>query len=290
VYEQGKTTIIHIEDRYMATKKTTTEVETISSVLTVQRGQLNVHIVGDSALICNRMSQKASRELLNPHGRKTPIEKKMSIKHLPVEEFRNSAYRLDAGAPTEIGFPAGGFKKSMTTAALDIPGAHKAQIGRLVWVRGELIPIYGVPELFMSIVRSSDIARTPDVRTRAILPRWACQLTIEFAMPLITAQAVINLLAAGGITSGIGDWRNEKGSASFGQFSIVAADDPGYLEILAAGGRAAQAAAFADPVCHDHETAELLSWYDEEMARRKQAGSPTVARRGEAGGVVEVVQ
>lgn len=276
----------------MAKQKATSGVETISSVLKVQRGLLEVHLVGDSALICNRMSQKAARELLNPHGRKTAMEKKTSVKHVPVEEFRNSAYRLENGAPTEIGFPAGGFKKSMTTAALDIPGASKAQIGRLVWVRGELIPIYGVPELFMAIVRSSDIARTPDVRTRAIVPKWACKLSIEFAMPLITAQAVLNLLAAGGITSGIGDWRNEKGSASFGQFSIVDAEDPAYLEIVASGGRTAQAAAFAAPVCHDHETAELLSWYDEEMVRRKQAGSPTVVRRAieDAIGADEAVQ
>lgn len=124
----------------------------------------------------------------------------------------------------------------------------------------------------MSIVRSADMNRTPDVRTRAIVPEWACRLRITFVQPLIRAQAVANLLAAAGITIGIGDWRSEKGSGNYGQFRIADKDDSDFKRILKEGGRAAQAEALENPVCYDDETTELLSWFEEERAKRALKG------------------
>lgn len=238
-------------------------------VLEITKGSLTACILGTSPLIMNRMSQKVLHDLLAPKGKKTAAEKASSMKHHPIEEFRAAPYTLtNEDAPTLLGVLPTAFKKAMCTAALDMPGAKKAQIGRLVSVDWGMQPIYGKPKLFMAVTRSADVNKTPDVRTRAILPAWACTLTVEFVKPILREQAVVNLLAAAGVQCGIGDWRQEKGSGNYGAFKLVSADDPEFLRITSTMGRAAQQAAMDEPECYDAETEELLSWFSVEMNRR----------------------
>jgi hypothetical protein len=260
----------------MATAKsnpTASKTEVISDILQVSTGVFECCIVGTSPLILNRMSEKAKHELLMPKGRKNAVEKATSLKHVPVDEYRASAHTIkDDSQPTLLAIPSTAFKGSIRTAALDMPGAKKAQIGRLTYIAGEYIGVYGLPRLFMSITRSADMNKTPDVRTRAIVPSWACRVNITFVQPLIRAQAVANLLAAAGITVGVGDWRPEKGAGSYGQFRIADKDDPEFLAIMAAGARAAQVDALENPIPYDDETSELLSWFDVERGRRQLNG------------------
>ncbi len=143
-------------------------------------GQIETGIVGLTPFLHNRMSEKARHELLMPRGRKNAAERASTLKHDPVEEFRASMYRLaEDDAPTQAAMMASAFKGAMMTAALDLPGASKAQIGRLVWVEGHYIPIWGDLKLHMSVTRSADMAKTPDIRTRAITPEWAAIITIS---------------------------------------------------------------------------------------------------------------
>lgn len=256
----------------MAVRKNTA-MEEVSEILKVTQGQFECCIVGTSPIILNRMSEKAKHELLLPRGRKNAAERATTLKHKPVEEYRASAYRLpDPNAPTYLAHLSTAFKGSLRTAALDMPGAKKAQIGRLTYIAGDYVGIYGIPKLLMSVTRSADINKTPDIRTRAIVPHWACRIVVTYVQPLIKAQAVANLLAAAGLTIGVGDWRPEKGAGSYGQFRIADQNDPEFLDIVATGGRKAQIDAIETPVCYDEETAELLSWYDEEVGRRQLRG------------------
>lgn len=253
----------------MAKPKNSTEE--ISDILQVTTGTFECCIVGTSPLILNRMSQKAMRELLMPKGRKTSVEKATTLKHMPVDEYRASAYTTKDG-PALLALMSTAFKGALRSAALDMPGAKKAQIGRLTYIAGELTPIYGIPKLFMAITRSADMNKTPDVRTRAIVPQWACRLAVTFVQPLIKAQAVANLLASAGLTIGVGDWRPEKGAGSYGQFRLSDARDPEFLAILKHGGREAQIAAMDHPECYDAETTELLQWFDDERSKRVLKG------------------
>lgn len=238
-------------------------------ILETQMGEMDFCILGTSPIILNRMSEKARGELLAPKGRKTAADKASSLKHNPYEEYRASPYVLtNPEAPTLLGLLPTAFKRAMMTAALDVPGAKKAQIGRLVSVDWDMQPLYGIPKLFMAVTRSADINKTPDIRTRAIVPQWACKLSVKFVKPIIREQSVANLLASAGIQSGIGDWRQEKGSGSYGGFRLVSADDPEWNRIVAHGGRAAQAEAMEAPEPYDNETAELLGWFDVEIKRR----------------------
>jgi hypothetical protein len=242
-------------------------------VLEVTKGLAHVCIVGEAGagLICNRLSEKARRELLMPAPKRNAVERATLLKHKPYEEFRDSPYRLPEPDPL-IGILAASFKKSMMTAALDLPNTKKAQIGRLVWVQGLYAAIYGVPQIILAPVRSADMNRTPDIRSRAILPRWACRLRIEFVQPLMKINAVLRLLAAAGLFIGVGDWRKEKGSGTFGGFRLVEETDPEFVDIVTHGGREAQVQALQTPEAYDEETASLLAWFDEEIARRQGKG------------------
>ena len=191
------------------------------------------------------------------------------MKHDPLQEFRDSPYVItDPKANTLLGVMASGFKKAMGTAALRTPGVKKTEIGQLVYVPGELIEVYGVPKVFMAITRSADINKTPDVRTRAILPEWACKLSITFAKPALREQSIANLVASAGIISGIGDWRQEKGSGSYGSFALCNEKDADFKRIVSTMGRKAQQAALDNPEPYNDETSEMLAWFDVEMKRR----------------------
>lgn len=239
------------------------------NVLRITQSRLEVCILGVSPIILNRLSQKAQRELLMPK-KKTAADKAANLKHNPFQEFRDSAYlSKDPKSPTVILVPATAFKSGMRNAAIDIPGsAAKAQIGRLTYVEGDYINLYGVPKLHMAITRNSDMNRTPDVRTRVIVPQWACRISVKYVTPVLKESAVANLLAAAGMIQGVGDWRTEKGKGDYGQFELCNEDDPRFVEIMKDGGRKQQQAAFDSPQCYDAETAELLAWFSEEAKNR----------------------
>ena len=238
-------------------------------VLKVDHGQIEFMVLGTTPLILNRMSEKVLRELLMPKGRKNAAEKASSLKHDPMEEFRASPYiDPDEDAPTYLQHLASAFKGAIKSAALDLPGSSKAQIGRLTWVNGERISIYGIPQIFLSVTRSADINRTPDVRTRAIVPQWCARLSVSFVRPNLKEQAVANLLASAGLTQGVGDWRPGKGSGTYGQFELVGADDPRFAHLVKHCGRKAQIAAMQDPEPYDQESSELLAWFDAEAKSR----------------------
>lgn len=238
-------------------------------VLKVEHGRVDFLVVGTTPLILNRMSEKVLRELLMPKGRKTAADKASSMKHDPMAEFRASPYvDLDDASPTYLQHLASAFKGAIKSAALDLPGSSKAQIGRLTWVNGERISIYGVPKIFLSVTRSADINKTPDVRTRAIVPEWAARVSVSFVSPNLREQAVANLLASAGLTQGIGDWRPGKGSGTYGQFELVGEDDSRFQHIVKHGGRRAQMAAMESPEPYDQESAELLEWFHVEARQR----------------------
>lgn len=250
--------------------KTKSQNESVEiAILPITQGTMSFAVLGTSPLIFNRMAEKAKRELLLPKGKKNIAERAGSLKHDPMAEYQASVYRSqEADSPTRLCIPAPAFKGAMMTAALDLPGTKRTEIGRLTWVTGYSVSLWGVPELLMSVVRSADMNKTPDVRTRAIVRNWACIVDVNFVRPKLNATEVGHLMAAAGILSGIGDFRQEKGKGNFGQFQLVEANDPRFLAIQKAGGRAAQDAALANPRCFDDESAELMQFFGAEVVRQ----------------------
>lgn len=250
----------------VAKKKDVPEIE----IIKLEKGEFTVWLIGDTPFYCNRMAEKAKRELLMPAGRMTTAQKATRLKHAPVAEYRSSPYLNRRGdGPTRIEMVASAPKKAMATAALDMPtGVARTQINRLVSVPQDKIPMWGRPKLAMDVVRMANAARTPDIRTRARLDRWATCLTIRFVKPLLNETKVATLLAASGMLCGIGDWRQEKGGGSYGLYRITHEDDPELRQIIEEDGLAVQDDALRNPVCANDESEELLDWYLAELNRR----------------------
>lgn len=239
------------------------------SILEVKQTQVTFNIFGMSPLVPHAMSFKAASELLFPSPRKNAAEKAVTMKHDPFQEFLDAAYKFnDDDEPTRLYLPGSMFHMAMANAAIDMEGAKKAQIGRLTSIVGDKVPLWGIPKIYSTVVRSADQNRTPDIRTLPILVEWATQITVEFVVPLIKTASVGNLLGAAGVFIGVGDGRPQKGKLNFGKFRVATPGDPDFDRVMKYGGRKAQDEALADPAYYDLETKRLLTWFDEEKSRR----------------------
>jgi len=248
----------------MAVKK----AETTIKVPVLKQGTTTLKIIGNTPLYQNRMSNKVQQYLLVGGKKKTAAEK-LEIKHHPLEEYRNTA-EIVPGGPTALGIRATAIKGAMCTAALETPGITKSSAYRLITVDGTLIPLYGTPQLKIDVVRSADIAKTPDMRTRCYLPIWGAEIDIRYITPQFALSAIVAMLSNAGTIIGVGDFRQEKGKGNFGTFRVIGSgtDDAEWNDLVKNHGREAQTIALESPEYADHETAELMEFYDEEVKRR----------------------
>jgi hypothetical protein len=159
----------------------------------------------------------------------------------------------------------------MATAALETPGVTKTSVQRLIFLPQQRINVWGKPYLKMDVVRSADMAKTPDIRTRAYLPRWCAEVDIAFVAPTLSVHSVVSLLSNAGVIVGIGDFRQEKGRGSFGTFAVAGDDLGDWADdwaAITAEGRLVQEAALDAPDVADDETAELMAIMSDERMRR----------------------
>ena len=174
----------------MSVKKAETEGLRIEPL---KQGRVKLRLIGTTPLYFNSMSAKTKRTLLVGGSKRTAAEKR-EVKHDPESEYRDSVYTTQDG-PTLLCFPAPGVKGAMATAALETAGVTKSSVNRLIFLPERHIKIWGRPYLKMDVVRSADMNKTPDVRTRAYLPRWCAEVDIAFITPTLSMFSVISLLA-----------------------------------------------------------------------------------------------
>lgn len=249
----------------MAVKKAESEIH----VPPLHRGEITLRIIGNTPLFMNRMAAKAKQQLL-VGGRKKTAADKVSIKHNPLAEYRDSMERFPGEEPTCLAMRVVALKAAMCTAALETAGITKTSAQRLLFMPGDLVPLYGTPLLRMDVVRSADINRTPDVRTRAFLPRWGAEVTIQHILPQLPVSSVITLAANAGILVGIGDFRQEKGKGAFGSFRVLGEGqkDSEWDDLVERHGAAAQRQAIDEPAYADADTSDLMEHFARETVRR----------------------
>lgn len=246
------------------TKSEPTEID----VIELKRGEATFYLVGESAFFCNRMAAKAKRSLLLPSGPMTKTQKATKLKHAPFAEFRDSPYLRQGPGETLLEMIGSAPKMSVAAAALRMPtSVSKTEIKQLVRSPAERVSLWGIPRLDMSVVRMAGISRTPDIRTRAKIDRWAMRVVMQWSEPMLNARKVTQLLHSAGFVCGLGDWRIEKGG-EYGAFRLAEPDDPELLDILKEGGFLAQQEALKTPVCANAESEELMAWYIDELMRR----------------------
>lgn len=248
--------------------KKSTEVSQEINIPALKMGTVKLRIIGVTEMFQNRMAAKAMQQLLVGSTRKTAADKK-NIKHNPIEEYRASMETISDG-PTALGLRVVAVKAAMCTAALETEGISKTSAQRLLFMPGEKVALYGIPQLRMDITRSADINKTPDVRTRAFIPRWGAEIEINFVSPQLSAQGVITLLMNAGLLIGVGDFRQEKGKGGFGAFRVIAEgqEDAEWDDLVRNHGRMKQLAAIENPEYANAETEELMEFFFSEVKRR----------------------
>jgi hypothetical protein len=201
-------------------------------------------IQGVTPLLVHRFSTKAVRELMGGSTR-TRAAKRAELKHDVPAEYRESLYYLPKEAVSDYGtlfsFPASAFKAAAMSANAYIVrrgGADQIKAGLTVY---DPVPIYGVPKLHITMVRTAGQKQTPDVRTRAVFPIWYAILFFEAVSPPFPEPKVPKdrqaeklrddvaiILNAAGAMVGVGEFRplsKQLASAggNFGRFRAVAA-------------------------------------------------------------------
>ena len=262
----------------MAIPKKTDDAIVVSQI---EMSEMKFNMVGITPLMPHSPSAHAKGQLLFPAPKKNAAERATSMKHEPFDEYRDAAYLFSDAevGPVRMYMPASAIKAALRDVAIDMIGAKKAQIGRLTAVVGFKLPLYGVPKMNTMMVRSSDMNRTPDIRTLPCLERWAIPNVRVRFVSLIKAQSMPNLMANAGIIIGIGDGRPQHGYFDFGTWRLAEDNDRELREIMATGGRKAQEKALADPEFYDLETEKLISWFMAEQKKRAAAPPPPAKRR-----------
>lgn len=217
----------------MATAKKTTEL----IIPALQIKTVDLHIVGDSPLICHAWSEKAKLMMLGKQQKKATSAKEV---RRPAVEFADSLYWLtekpnldnvsdeDAQAilnevipKSKFGFPSLAFKSAAIDGAFQQKALDKKTTARgAIHIVGEFAEINGIPTL------REDMARigmgTADLRFRAEFKTWSTVLHIKFNSGAISLAQVVNLFRIGGFSNGVGDWRPAK-DGTFGTFHIETA-------------------------------------------------------------------
>ena len=263
----------------MASKGNVPDAITISEI---QMTEMRFNLVGLTPLMPHSASAHAKGQLLYPSPRKNAAERATTMKHDPFAEYRDAAYQfsdIEVGE-TRLYQPASAIKAAIRDVAIDMIGTKKAQIGRLTTIVGERLPLYGTTRLKTMLVRSSDMNKTPDIRTLPCLGRWAVpNVIVSFVGSLIKEGSVANLVANAGIIVGIGDGKPQKGYFDFGKWRLAPDDDDELLDIIASGGREAQELALAEPEYYDLESEKLIEWFLNEQKKRASAPPADTKRR-----------
>ena len=246
--------------------KAKTEISEIQ-VAPLRRATVKLRIIGMTPLFQNRMANKVKQGLLVGTKKKTKAGR-VEIKHNPVQEYRDSMEIIPHG-PTAIGLRVTAVKAAMCTAALETAGLTKTATQRLLFMPGDFAALYGTPQLRMDVVRSADINRTPDVRSRAFFPQWGAEIEIQYIVPQLSASAVVNLLCNAGILVGVGDYRQEKGKGAYGSFRVIGEGEKDEeWNMLLKHAHKVQTEAIRVPDYADRDTADLMAFFGEETKRR----------------------
>jgi hypothetical protein len=194
----------------------------VVAITRIDAETLEIPILGTAPLIMHNWSEKAKRQMLDAmQGRKNPKTPKD-----PDAEYEAAFYRTkDDG----YGFPVLAFKAA-TVEASRFYGKEVSKVGlrQTLFFTGEyspsanqsLVPITGTPRMRQDVVRVG--MKGSDLRYRPEFPEWTTSLLVTYVKSSLTRDSVLSLIDAGGLGTGVGEWRPEK-DGDFGTYRI----DPG---------------------------------------------------------------
>lgn len=219
----------------MATKKTE-----IIEIKPIEMQTTELTIVGDTPLIMHAWSEKAKRMMLDAQMGKAKGRQKE--KKNPVDDFIQSMYWItekprSCETPEEseeafheaiktgarFGFPVTALKQAAISAAYR-KGWTKDKMG----LRGVFFIDGGFGDL-MEIVSDPPVMRedmvkvgmgTADLRYRGEFRNWRATFSLKYdANGQYSLENIVNIINAGGMVCGIGEWRPERDGQN-GMFHI----------------------------------------------------------------------
>lgn len=192
----------------------------------IELAETKVTIIGDTPLIMHAWSEKAKRQMLEAQMGKA--KGKAKEKKNPVDDFIQSMYWL-TGKPDEsteeafqaaihngarFGFPVTALKQAAISASFR-KGWSKDKMS----LRGVFFIDGGYGD-FMEIVSDPPVMRedmvkvgmgTADIRYRGEFRNWRATFTLKYDMNgQYSLNNIINMINAGGVVCGIGEWRPER--------------------------------------------------------------------------------
>lgn len=224
----------------MATTKTAkTEVVEIRPI---KMKTVEVTLVGDSPLIMHAWSEKAKRMMLEAQQGKSKGKQKAAKN--PVDDFIQSMYWLsnkpdladgaseeecenaftkaiEAGAT--FGFPVTAFKQAAISAAYRMGWSKsKAELRGAFFIEsdyGDMLKIESdTPIMREDMVRIG--MGTADIRYRGEFRNWSATFRLKYNdNGAYSLENIINMINAGGLVCGVGEWRPEC-DGQFGMYHV----------------------------------------------------------------------
>ena len=224
------------KDLDMAIKK-----EEVVQMPPIEMNRVLVTIEGITPLLIHRFDPKAERMMLEAQKQSTQNKTKKREAKNEWADLIGATYWLDEKEPAEMteeafhaaitagaktGFPITGVKQAAISAAYRkkwVP--NQTELKATMFLKGldqaEMLTINGMPEMKMDHVRIG-AGKTADIRFRPIYREWEASFILEYdANGGWSLNNLVNIINAGGMFVGIGEWRPEK-DGDFGRFKVKA--------------------------------------------------------------------
>ena len=224
----------------MATAKKKTEE--IVEIKAIKLERVPLRVVGETPLIVHAWSEKAKRQMLDAQqGKKAGTKKEAKN---PVRDFIDTAYWLTE-KPEEgtfeayeqaikegarFMFPITALKNASVAAPYRMGWTKdKVSMRGAMWLmdqnpRGDVpmdmaeIHFTGMPEMREDMVRVG--MGTADLRYRMQFDEWYMDVILEYNKGgQYSLENLLNIINAGGLVCGLGEWRNERGGL-FGRYHV----------------------------------------------------------------------
>jgi hypothetical protein len=224
-----------------------TAKETAVKLPQIKLQGFRIWIVGDTPLITHAWSEKAKRQMLDKQLKNTSEGRPVRD---PESDFVNSLYEFDDEG--HYGFPAMAVKKAMLSAAHKDKGVPRAAVQGALWLHAAMIrtrpalagaicdmPLLRIwgpePEMREDMVKVGvGLSKTADLAYRGQFFPWGMLVTGRLNVSVCPIDWLPFLVRHSGLSTGIGDWRNEK-NGMFGSFHLANPKETSEWDAFAAG-------------------------------------------------------
>lgn len=212
----------------MVVKKKDTEI--LITIPGIETEDAQIHIVGQTPLICHAWSDEAIKKIYDKLAKKASNGKDAIA---PMIEYAETLYWI-TGKPKSyeemsendiykatqkgtFGFPGTAFKKAAVDAGYQTGVLDKKTTARNAFhVSVGMVEIIGKPNIREDMCR---IQGKGHIRYRAEFKNWHCYVPICYNIKVMSREQITNLFNIAGFGVGIGDWRPEK-NGTFGRFRV----------------------------------------------------------------------